>query len=92
MTKEEPPSTDKAVFLVGRNGRGQWVAQESNGLSGGLFINRAAAVSFAMFETGHDAARVIAIPGILELQIPGIHPSPPLPATAANPAAILKAA
>lgn len=85
MKQDEPPSPDKAVFLVGRNGRGQWVAQESNGLSGGLFINRAAALSYAMFETGHDAARVVTIAGVLELLIAATNPC-------TDGASILKAA
>ena len=31
------PST---IVFIGRNHRGQWVAQEQNGLYGGLFVNR----------------------------------------------------
>jgi len=71
VKQAEPPSSSQIVFLVGRNSRGHWVAQERNGLYGGLFISRAAAVSYAMFENGHNPAGVIATPDTIELQITG---------------------
>jgi len=39
---EEPPSCSSAstITFIGRNSRGNWVAQEQNGLYGGLFVNR----------------------------------------------------
>jgi hypothetical protein len=67
--QKEPPSCDQIVFLVGRNSRGQWVAQDRAGLYGGLFISRAAAVSYAMFENGHNPAAVIPAPEGLELKV-----------------------
>lgn len=69
MKQVEPPSSSQIVFLVGRNSRGHWVAQERNGLYGGLFISRAAAVSYAMFESGHNPASVIPTTETIELQI-----------------------
>lgn len=69
MKQAEPPSSSPIVFLVGRNSRGHWVAQARNGLYGGLFVSRAAAVSYALFENGHDPAAVIAVPDVIELQI-----------------------
>jgi hypothetical protein len=50
----EPPSSASSsnVVFVGRNSRGQWVAQEQNGLFGGLFVNRAQALKYALFENG----------------------------------------
>jgi hypothetical protein len=49
----EPPSCSAAstIVFIGRNRRGQWVAQEQNGLFGGLFVNRAQALKYALFET-----------------------------------------
>jgi hypothetical protein len=35
------------LFYIGRNGRGLWVARESEGRSGGLFLFQRAAVRFA---------------------------------------------
>ena len=75
VKQAEPPSPSQVVFLVGRNSRGHWVAQDRNGLYGGLFVSRAAAVSYAMFENGHNPAAVISTPDIIELQILGRQPS-----------------
>ena len=69
MRQKEPPSCGQIVFLVGRNSRGQWVAQDRAGLYGGLFVSRAAAVSYAMFENGRNPAGIIAAPDGLELKI-----------------------
>jgi hypothetical protein len=38
------------IFLLGQNSRGQWVVQDERHLRGGVFINRADALRFAMFE------------------------------------------
>ena len=32
-------SSASAIVFIGRNKRGHWVAQEQNGLYGGLFVN-----------------------------------------------------
>lgn len=69
----EPPSTGRAkpVFRIGRNSRGNWVVQDQSGLCGGLFVDRAEAVKFAMFENGNQPQAVIMVPGILELDTSG---------------------
>ena len=36
-----------SLFLLGRNSRGQWVAQDQSGRRGGLFVSQAAALKFA---------------------------------------------
>lgn len=74
--KGEPPSTARAksLFRVGRNSRGNWVAQDQSGLCGGMFANRTEAVKFAMFENGNQPQAVIMVPGILELDMSGKHP------------------
>jgi hypothetical protein len=61
----------KSVFRIGRNSRGNWVVQDQNGLCGGLFVDRAEAVKFAMFENGNQPQAVIMVPGILELDMSG---------------------
>ena len=58
-------------FLIGQNRRGNWVAKMKHGLIGGLFINRAAALKFALFENGNHPEAVIAVPGVLELDLGG---------------------
>ena len=71
--KVEPPSAPRAnsLFRVGKNRRGQWVVQDQSGLCGGLFVSRAEAVKFAMFENGNRPQAVIMVPGILELDMSG---------------------
>jgi hypothetical protein len=49
----EPPSrsSTSAIVFIGKNSRGNWVAQEQNGLYGGLFVNRAQAVKYAFLRS-----------------------------------------
>ena len=71
MDNAEPPSSSRAksLFRVGKNSRGNWVVQDQTGLRGGMFVNRAEAVKFAMFENGNRPQAVIMVPGILELDL-----------------------
>lgn len=71
MRLVEPPpcsSTAPTVF-VGRNRRGNWVAREQNGIFGGLFVNRAQAFKYAMFENGHHPETIIELSHEIELDI-----------------------
>jgi hypothetical protein len=69
----EPPSTEPSsaanLFLIGRNSRGNWVVQDQSGLRGGLFVDRADALRFALFENGRRPQAVIMVPGVLELDL-----------------------
>lgn len=70
LNKGEPPSSSHnrlAPFLIGQNSHGDWVVLDQSGLRGGLFVNRAEALRFAMFENGHRPQAVIMVPGTLEL-------------------------
>ena len=72
MNKGEPPSCtapESPLFLVGKDSHGCWVVQDKSGLRGGLFVDRAEALKFAMFENGHRPEAVIMVPGVLELNI-----------------------
>jgi hypothetical protein len=74
MKTGEPPcrsASASTLYLVGKNSRGQWVVREQNGLCGGLFVNRAEAVKYAMYETARRPQAVIMVPGILELNLNG---------------------
>ena len=73
MKLVEPPlcSASSAIVFIGRNKRGQWVAQEQNGLYGGLFVNRAQAVKYALFENGHHPEAIIGLARDIELDIGG---------------------
>jgi hypothetical protein len=72
MVKGEPPSASRpnsSLFLIGKNSRGNWVVQDQRGLRGGLFVDRAEALKFAMFENGNRPQAVIMVPGVLELDM-----------------------
>jgi hypothetical protein len=81
----EPPSCSAAstVVFIGKNHRGNWVAQEQNGLYGGLFVNRAQAVKYALFENGHHPETIVELAREIELDMGRRLPSPdPIPAAA----------
>jgi hypothetical protein len=69
----EPPSCSSAstITLIGKNSRGNWVAQEQNGLYGGLFVNRAQAFKYALFENGHRPETIVELPREIELDLNG---------------------
>ena len=71
MKLVEPPSCGAAsnIVFIGRNSRGQWVAQEQNGLYGGLFVNRAQAVKYALFENGHHPETIVELSREIELDM-----------------------
>jgi hypothetical protein len=73
MDKGEPPSAGhaKSLFRIGKDSRRNWVVQDQSGLCGGLFVDCAEAVKFAMFENGNRPQAVIMVPGILELDMSG---------------------
>ena len=45
-------------FVVGRDRGGRWTAMASNGLEGGYFVSRAAALRYARLETGREPGAV----------------------------------
>jgi hypothetical protein len=69
----EPPSCSSAstIVFIGRNSRGNWVAQEQNGLYGGLFVNRAQAVRYALLENGRHPETIVELKRAIELDISG---------------------
>jgi hypothetical protein len=73
MGQHEPPSsgegTDTSLFFIGRNSRGNWVVQDQDHLRGGLFVNRAEALRFALFENGDQPRAVIMVPETFELDL-----------------------
>ena len=62
-------SSPSAIIFIGRNSRGDWVAQEQNGLFGGLFVNRAQAMKYALFENGDHPATIVLTSNIVELDM-----------------------
>jgi hypothetical protein len=73
----EPPScsSPSTIVFIGKNSRGHWVAQEQNGLYGGLFVNRAQAIKYALFENGHHPETIIELPREIELEMGGKVPA-----------------
>ncbi|MGV7216135.1 hypothetical protein [Bradyrhizobium sp. UFLA05-112] len=71
MKLVEPPScsSPSTVVFIGRNRRGQWVAQEQDGLYGGLFVSRAQAIKYALFENGHHIETIVELPREIELDM-----------------------
>ena len=70
MKLVEPPSRSSAastIVFIGRNKRGSWVAQEQNGFFGGLFVNRAQAIKYALFENGYRRETIVELSGEIEL-------------------------
>jgi len=69
----EPPSCRSAssIVFIGKNRRGHWVAREQNGLYGGLFVNRAQAVKYALFENGHHPETIVELSREIELDMGG---------------------
>jgi hypothetical protein len=73
MGQHEPPSTQtsSSLFLIGKDSHGRWVVQDQLGLHGGLFVDRAQALKFALFENGNQPQAVVMVPGVLELNMTG---------------------
>jgi hypothetical protein len=75
MNQAEPPSLQAVagapMFCVGRDRQGRWVVRDQQGLRGGLFVDRAEALKFAMFENGNRPQAVIMVAGVLELDFSG---------------------
>jgi hypothetical protein len=69
----EPPSCNSAstITFIGKNRRGNWVAQEQHGLYGGLFVNRAQAFKYALFENGHHPETIVELAREIELDVNG---------------------
>ena len=74
MKLVEPPSRSAAaptIVFIGLNNHGQWVVQEQNGLYGGLFVNRAQALKYALFENGNHPETIVELSRKIELK-PGV--------------------
>ena len=73
MKLVEPPSCSSlsSIVFIGKNNRGQWVAQEQNGLYGGLFVNRAQAIKYALFENGRHPETIVELSRGVELDMGG---------------------
>jgi hypothetical protein len=46
--------------------------KKQHGQTGGLFVNQAAALKFALFENGNRKGAVVNVPGVFELDLGGV--------------------
>ena len=71
MKLVEPPScsSPSQIVFIGRDKGGHWVAQEQNGLYGGLFVNRAQAIKYALFENGYRPEMIVELSCEIELDM-----------------------
>jgi hypothetical protein len=73
MNKGELLGPDSSSpLLVGKDSHGNWVVRDQRGLCGGLFIGREAAIKYARSESRNRPDSVLAVSGILELDISAI--------------------
>jgi hypothetical protein len=68
--QKEPPSRTH-LFFIGKDRHNNWVVQDQQHRRGGLFVDRAEALRFALFENGHQPQAVVMVPGIFELDMSG---------------------
>lgn len=68
----EFPSCNRgpSTIFVGPNRRGNWVAREQNGIFGGVFVNRAQALKYALFQNGYHPETIVEMSCEIELDIP----------------------
>jgi hypothetical protein len=75
MRHTEPPSpslcSTTPLLLIGRDRARRWVVRDLQGRRGGLFVDRAAALKYALFENGNRPQAVVMVPGVLELDVQG---------------------
>jgi hypothetical protein len=69
MTIAEPPEPKPSspILFIGQDRVGRWVVRDQSGSRGGLFVNRAEAIKFAMFECNQRPNAVVLTPECLEL-------------------------
>ena len=70
MGQKEPPARSH-LFFIGKDSHNSWVVQDQQHRCGGLFVDRAEALRFALSENGHRPQAVIMVPGIFELDMSG---------------------
>ena len=55
---------------MGQDSHGNWVVQDHECRCGGLFVDRTAALKFALFENGNKPRAVVMVAGVFELGFP----------------------
>jgi hypothetical protein len=62
-------------FMVGKDERGSWIVRDNLGLTGGVFVDRQAAVHFAMVECDYAPGEVCAAPAGVVLSLDAVFAS-----------------
>jgi hypothetical protein len=57
------------MFMVGQDSHGHWVVQDLDGIRGGLFISRDAALRFVQSENGNRSHVYVVVSGAFELDM-----------------------
>lgn len=68
LAKPPPPHPAARTVFVGKDRRGNWVACERSGIFGGLFVNRAQALKYALWANGQHPETVVEISREIELE------------------------
>jgi hypothetical protein len=67
--------TRASMFFVGRDENGRWLARDDRGLTGGIFVDKNAALKFALFESDRRPSAVLLLPEHVELTLTGKLPA-----------------
>jgi hypothetical protein len=62
-------SAASTVVFIGKDKAGHWVVQQQNGFYGGLFVNRAEAIKYALFENGRHPEMIVELAREIELDM-----------------------
>ena len=68
---ELPSNSRQTIFMIGRDGGGNWVVRDLSGVRGGLFVDRASALRYVGSEGGNCRQVVVMVSGDFELDMTG---------------------
>ncbi|WP_342358373.1 hypothetical protein [Terrarubrum flagellatum] len=68
------PAANDVLFFIGLDADRRWIARDNRGLAGGVFVDKASALKFAMFESDHHPHAVLMVPDHVTLNLTGALP------------------
>lgn len=68
MKQEEPPLRHAGLVFLGRDRCGRWIVREENDVFGGMFVNKATALRYALFENGNHPEAIVSCAAPLEFE------------------------
>lgn len=69
MIRYAPTLSQRSPWLIGKDEQGHWIVRDQAGLNGGIFVDRAAALHFALLENGHGPNAAVMVPGTIALDM-----------------------